>query len=76
MNKKDKAREFCFKVKELASLYNLEFFVVSEGASATNCTSCEAVKNARDNHKKWEEKNNFDYKEDWSKLNSKGNYNM
>ena len=67
MNNKDKAREFCSKVKELAKTYDLEFFVVTEGASATNCTKCEAVKNARDNHKIWEEKHNFDSKEDWAK---------
>ena len=62
-----KAREFVEKVKELAALYDLPFFVVTDGASATNNTNCEAVKNARDNHKKWEEKNKFDPKEDWSK---------
>ena len=47
------ARKFCLEVKELAEKYNLPFFVVTDGASATNNNGCEAVKNARDNHKKW-----------------------
>ena len=68
MNEKQiKAREFCKKVKELAKEYNLPFFVVTDGASATDNNGCEAVKNARDNHKLCEEKNKFDPKEDWSK---------
>jgi hypothetical protein len=66
-DKKKKAREFCKKVKDLAKEYNLPFFVVTDGASATDNNGCEAVKNARDNHKIWEEKNKFDPKEDWSK---------
>ena len=70
MNEKlKKAREFCQEVKELAKKYDLPFFVVTDGASATNNNGCEAVKNARDNHKIWEEKHNFDPKEDWSKKN-------
>ena len=62
-----KAREFCQKVKDLASIYNLPFFVVTEGASATNNNGCQAVKNARENHIKWEIANGFDPKEDWGK---------
>lgn len=67
MDKIEKAREFCKEVKELAKKYKLPFFVVTDGASATNNNGCEAVKNARDNHIKWEQKNNFDPNEDWSK---------
>lgn len=66
-NPKEKAREFCQIVKELADRYDLSFFVVTEGASATSNNGCEAVKNARDNHIKWEEEHNFDPYEDWSK---------
>lgn len=62
-----KAREFCQKVKELASVYEVPFFVVTDGASATSNNGCEAVKNARDNHIKWEEQNGFDPYEDWGK---------
>lgn len=62
-----KAREFCHKVKELALFYNLPFFVVTNGASATNNNGCEAVKNARENHIKWEIANGFDPKEEWGK---------
>lgn len=60
-----KAREFCQKVKELANVYELPFFVVTDGASATSNNGCEAVKNARDNHIKWEEEKGFDPYEDW-----------
>ena len=65
-----KAREFCQKVKELAKEYDLSFFVVTEGASATNNNGCEAVKNARDNHIKWELEHNSDPYEDWAKNES------
>ena len=64
-----KAREFCKKVKELAKEYDLSFFVVTEGASAISNNGCEAVKNARDNHIKWELEHNSDPYEDWSKDN-------
>lgn len=62
-----KAREFCMQVKQLAKEYDLPFFVVTDGASATSNNGCEAVKNARSNHIKWELKNNFDPDEDWAK---------
>ena len=65
--KTQKAREFCQKVKELAEEYDLSFFVVTEGASAVSNKDCEAVKNARDNHIKWELEHNQDPYEDWSK---------
>lgn len=63
---KTKAREFCSEVKKLSEKYNLPVFMVTEGASVTNNNGCEAVKNARDNHIKWEEKNGFDPNDDWS----------
>ena len=69
--KQTKAREFCKKVKELAKEYDLPFFVVTEGASAISNNGCEAVKNARDNHIKWELENNLDPDEDWSKVKTK-----
>ena len=65
--KKLMARKFCAEVKELALKYNLPFFVVTDGASATSNNGCEAVKNARNNHIEWENKNGFDPYEDWSK---------
>ena len=68
-NNREKAREFCMEVRKLAEKYNLPFFVVTDGASATLNNGCEAVKNARDNHKKWEEKNGFDPNEDWREEN-------
>ena len=70
MNDKiDKARKFCIEVRELAKKYDLPFFVVTDGASATMNNGCEAVKNARDNHVKWEEENGYDPNEDWSEKN-------
>lgn len=69
MNKEkiEHAREFCKEVRELAEKYNLSFFVVTEGASATGNNGSPAVKNARDNHIKWEKENGYDPNEDWSK---------
>lgn len=63
----EKARQFCQEVKELATKYNLPFFVVTDGASATSNNGCIAVKNARDNHIKWETENGYDPYDDWSK---------
>ncbi len=62
-----KAREFCEKVKILAKEYNLPFFIVTDGASATDNVNCEAVRIARENHVKWEKANGFNPNEDWSK---------
>lgn len=66
-SKIEKAREFCSRVKELAKKYNLPFFIVTDGASAISNNGCEAVRNARENHIKWEEKNGFNPNEDWAK---------
>ncbi len=65
--KTEKAREFCAEVRELANKYELPFFVVTDGASAISNNGCDAVKNARVCHEKWEEENGYDSKEDWSK---------
>ncbi len=61
-----KAREFCEKVRILAREYDLPFFIVTDGASSIYNNGCEAVKNARDNHIKWETKNGFNPYEDWT----------
>lgn len=66
-----KAREFCSKVKELANEFDLPFFVVTDGASATSNNGCEAVRHARDAHIEWEKENNYDPYEDWGKDNLK-----
>lgn len=67
MNNKEKAREFCLEVKKLAKEYDLPFFVVTDGASATSNNNCSAVKNARDAQIKWEQENGYNPFEDWSK---------
>ena len=56
------ARKFCQEVKTLATKYNLPFFIVTDGASLTSNNGCVAVKNARDNHIKWEKENGYDRK--------------
>jgi len=62
------ARKFASEVKELAKKYNANFYLVTDGASATNNDGTNAaVKFARDSMKKWEAENGFDPKEDWSK---------
>jgi hypothetical protein len=61
------ARQFCQEVKELAKKYNLPFFVVTDGASAISNNGCAAIKNARDNHIKWEQENGYVPYEDWGK---------
>ena len=66
-NELNKTRKFCLEVKALAKKYNLPFFVVTDGASATSNNGCVAVKNARDNHINWEKENGFDPYEDWGK---------
>lgn len=65
-NKIEIARQFCLEVKELAKKYNLPFFLVTDGASATSNNGCAAVKNARINHIKWEQENGYNPYEDWS----------
>ena len=63
---KTKPQQFCEEVTNLAQKYNLPFFIVTKGASATSNNGCEAVKNARDNHIKWENDHGFDPNEDWN----------
>lgn len=62
------ARKFCSEVRELAKKYNLPFFIVTDGASATCNNGCDAVRNARNCQIRWEKENGFDSNEDWSKL--------
>lgn len=65
--KTQKARKFCQEVQEVAKKYDLPFFVVTDGASATSNNGCIAVKNARDSHIEWEKENGYDPYEDWSR---------
>lgn len=64
--KLEKARKFCEEVKRLAQDYNLPFFLVTDGASATDNNGCEAVRNARLCHINWEKSKGFDPNDDWS----------
>lgn len=48
------ARQFCREVGEIGKKYNIKYnmsyFFVTEGASITCDSGCEAIKNARNNH--------------------------
>lgn len=61
----EKSRKFCSEVRELAKKYELSFFIVTEGASATSNNGCEAVKNARKAHEKWEKEHGYNPEEEW-----------
>ena len=63
----NKARAFVSDVRRLARLYGLDFFVVTEGASATSSRGCAAVEHARSCHEQWERENGIDPAHDWSK---------
>jgi RNase P/RNase MRP subunit p30 len=65
----NKTIEFTKEVIKLSKKYDLPFFFVTDGASATNNKSCEAIRNARENHIKWEIENEIDPKHNWNKNN-------
>lgn len=60
------ARQFVLEVTELANRYNLNFFIVTDGASAINNTGNPAVEHARKCHTEWEIANGIDPEHDWS----------
>lgn len=61
MNEKtvENAREFLREVIRLSEIYGVNFFCVTDGASA--------IRNARDAQIKWEKENGYDPDEDWNK---------
>lgn len=61
------AREFVNKVGKLASKYNANYFIVTDGASGIKNNGNPAVRNARLAQIKWENENGGDPDEDWSK---------
>ena len=62
-----KAQQFCLEVKKLAEQYKLPFFIVTDGASATVNSNCEAVAHARKAHVQWEKKHQIDPDHTWEK---------
>ncbi len=63
----EKVRQFLTEVSQLASKYKLPIFAVTNGASITiNSSSCDAVREARKNHIKWELKQGYDPFETWN----------
>lgn len=62
-----KAREFLNRVRQLALEYDLDFFIVTEGASAISSRGTPAVEHARRCHEEWERQHNIDPEHDWNK---------
>lgn len=62
-----RARLFAARVRELAKEYDLDFFLVTQGASATSSRGCEAVEHARRCHEEWEQAHGIDPEHDWAK---------
>lgn len=60
-----KARMFCDDVKKISKIYDLPFFIVTDGASVILNNGCAAVRNARENHIKWEKENGYDPNHEW-----------
>ena len=67
MKQLTKSQQFCLDVKEIAKKYNLSFFVVTEGASATINKNCPAVEHARKSHIQWEKENHINPEHNWEK---------
>lgn len=67
LSKQKRARDFCNEVRLLALQYELPFFVLTDGASAINNNGCEAIKNVKAAHTKWELDHGLDPFEDWEK---------
>lgn len=61
-----KERQFVESVRRLAEEGGFDFFVVTDGASATSNSGSDAVRNARLAHVQWELENGHDPDEDWS----------
>lgn len=73
MTKLEKSRKFLIEVNKLAKTYNLDFFCVTEGASAVSMRNADknsAIAHARQCQIEWERKHGFDPDEDWSSPNS------
>ena len=56
---------FCDDVKKISKIYDLPFFIVTDGASVILNNGCAAVRNARENHTKWEKENGYDPNHEW-----------
>ncbi len=65
--RRNMARRFVSEVAELAKKYDLDFFVVTEGASGISNSNTPAVEHARSCHVEWERAHGFDPEHDWSK---------
>ena len=65
--KKETARKFVAEVKDLAKKYNLNVFVVTDGASGTENNGNEFIKKHRNLQIQLEKENGLNPNEDWSK---------
>ena len=60
LNNLAKSRKFVSEVLELAKKYNLNVFVVTDGASGIRNNVNQAVKHAIDSHIEWEKQHGYD----------------
>lgn len=66
-SKKLKVIMFLNQVRKLAKEYDVNFFCISDGASAMSNNGNKEITRLRKLHEEWEKQNGFDPKEDWSK---------
>ena len=69
------ARRFIKDVEKVAKRYDANYFIVSDGASATHNDNNEAIRYCRNALKEWETKNGYNPYEDWNNdINDFSNY--
>lgn len=69
------ARRFIKYVERVAKRYDANYFIVSDGASATHNDNNEAIRYCRNALKEWESKNGYNPDEDWNNnINDFSNY--
>ena len=65
------ARKFVSEVKDIATKYDANFFIVTDGASGIHNNGNAAVRAARAAHEEWERSHGEDPDEDWAKVTTK-----
>lgn len=65
------ARKFVSEVKDIATKYDANFFIVTDGASGIHNNGNAAVRAARAAHEEWERSHGEDPDEDWAKATTK-----
>lgn len=62
----ERAIKFCKEVRELAKIYELSFFALTEGENDKANNKYDALRVARENNITWEMQDDSDPSEDWS----------